>query len=351
MFEAELELEAELEALMSVLSNSDLESEAETTGSPVHLSGQSRDIYDQARIPYLISQGLTDENKLTDAVFYDRYPAWKGKSLQYASLALRREWMHIRDAVVRPGLKQPPASQQPARPAAPPAPAPQAPATPAGRAKEPFGYSKFLNILKYRGWEYPYALGAQARYQKVSGFLPWYKKISIAAPRVSISLAPHGVGELVFSMDKGAFTDLVEDPALRNKALEIMGAGLTAELVFTEDVIGVLGLGMTLFDIARGLENERMLGSFGPEHDKWIAKQQLQFVFGLLAEDISRRNWGDGYFFSRNSRDLAVELANRFAEFRPVFYEYANYYWLEDDLGRYQGNLPEQPEPPTMGPA
>jgi hypothetical protein len=44
-----------------------------------------------------------------------------------------------------------------------------------------------------------------------------------------------------------------------------------------------------------------------------------------------------------------VELANRYGEFRPIFYQYANYFNHEQDLGIYQGNLPSR-LPDTMGP-
>jgi hypothetical protein len=147
-------------------------------------------------------------------------------------------------------------------------------------------------------------------------------------------------------MDTRSFTNLVEDKALRGKVLEI-AAGGASQLVFTEDVIGIFGLGLTLLEIARGLENDRMLKGTGVENARWRLKQQYQFVFGLMAEDLSRRNWGDGYFFSRDARDLAVELAARFAEFQPTYNQYTYYFWLDGDLGTYQGNIPDY-IPPTM---
>ena len=81
---------------------------------------------------------------------------------------------------------------------------------------------------------------------------------------VSISLSEHGIGNLVFSMNSRYLTDLVEDKELRDKVLEMTAGGLS-ELVFTENVIEILGLGLTLLEIARGIENERMLGGVGPD--------------------------------------------------------------------------------------
>lgn len=305
---------------------------------------------EQAIVIGLIGQGVSDENKLTDAVFYDRHPEWRGKSLQYGSRALGQEWLDIRDAVVRPLLVRPfstpklAGSVQTLQPAAPAAAAPRAP-----QKSESFGYSTFKNIAQYQPHKIVLAFAAQSAYQKVSGFLPWYKKINTAMPAVTISLASHGVGNLVFTMDKRAFTGLVESQELKNKVLETIG-GAASDLVFGVDVIGYFGLGLTLLEIARGLENERKLGGFGPDHDAWLEEQKRHFICGLLAEDLARTNFGDGYFFSRSSRDLAVELEERYKEFRPIFFQYQQYFWLDEALARSQSSVPQY-QGPTMGPA
>jgi hypothetical protein len=344
MFKGELELEAELEELMSILAESDLESEAE--GGVVGWFQDLGQLFrERSMVADQMAQGVTDENKLTDVVFYNRYPGWRGKRLPDTQVALRQEWIAIRDSIVRPLLQSPPVVQPPAPvpPAAPPA--PSAPAQPA----ETFGFSIFYNISQYQPDKYVPALTAQAAYQKVSGFQPYYNRIMSAAPSVHIATAREGIGNLVFSLDQPTLGTLVENDELRNQAIEVMAHGASGALEFNEQVIGILGIGLTMLDIARGLENERMLGGFGPDRDKWIQKQQLQFVFGLMAEDISRQNWGNGFFFSRNVRDLAVELANRFAEFQPIFHNYAPYFWLESDLAKYGPDLP--PPQTTMGPA
>lgn len=79
---------------------------------------------DEAVLINQIARGVDDTNKLTDAVFYNRHPEWKGKSLIKGSRALRKEWLQIRDAIVRPFLKRPPAIKQPSTPAPPTKPAP-----------------------------------------------------------------------------------------------------------------------------------------------------------------------------------------------------------------------------------
>lgn len=353
MFKSEVELEAELEDLMSILAESDLEAEAGGVFGPIRTF--ARTFREQAMIADQIARGVRDENKLTDAIFFDRYPAWRGKALKNAGLALRQEWIQIRDAIVRPTLASPPAVQPPA-PVAPSAP----PASPAPVQPPPgtFGFSNFFNIGQYRPDQYSAAVAAQNAYQKVAGFQPYYNKITSVAPNVKIATASEGVGNLVFSLDYRSLGALVESSELRDKAIELMTHGAVTRwitsytepppaLEFTEKAIGILGIGMTMIDIARGLENERMLGGFDPGRDQWIRKQQLQFVFGLMAEDISRRNWGDGYFVSRNVRDLAVELAVRYAEFQPIYYRYAPFFWMESDLSKY-GQTPANP-PATMG--
>jgi hypothetical protein len=352
MFNGELELEAELEDLMSILSESNLEAEAGGVFGPIQTF--ARTFREQAMIADQIARGIRDENKLTDAIFFDRYPTWRGKALKNAGLALRQEWIQIRDAIVRSALASPPPVHTPAP--VPPA-APPAPVQPTGT----FGFSNFFNIRQYRPGQYSDAVAAQNEYQKVAGFQPYYNKITSVAPSVSIATASEGVGNLVFSLDYRSLGALVESSELRDKAIELMTHGAVTRwissytepppaLEFTEKAIGILGIGMTMIEIARGLENERMLGGFGPGRDQWIRKQQLQFVFGLMAEDISRRNWGGGYFYSRNVRDLALELAIRYAEFQPIYYRYAPFFWLESDLSKYGGQIPAN-SPPTMGPA
>jgi len=338
----EREFEAALHRVVRMLQRSDLESEAlefegEAEFSPVRAA---RDLWVIAG-----QGGDRNENRLTDAVFYDRHPDLKGKSLKNAALPLRQEWIAIRDDVVRNYLKNYPA--QPSMPAAPaPPPVPPAGAT----VPETFGFSQFSNIRQYDPSQYPLAIAAQNEYRKASAFQPYYNQINIIWPRVSIALDPHGVGNLVFSIDARTFSDSVASDELKAKAAEIAAGGVTSEIVFTDDVIGVLGLGLTMIDLARGLQNERMVSGVGPEYDAWRAKQQLQFAFALMAEDLSRGFWGPIQFFSRDAQSLAVELATRYAAFRPIYVQYATFYNREQDLGKYQGNPHSWPQQ-TMGPA
>jgi hypothetical protein len=122
MYETELELEAELQNLMSILAETDLESEAEIfTPTLPGAIDQARLFRDEWVIGYHLAQGMFDINQLTDAVFFDRHPERNGRLLAPNELALRREWVEIRDRIVRPILRPQPVSQPPAQhgPAAP----------------------------------------------------------------------------------------------------------------------------------------------------------------------------------------------------------------------------------------
>jgi hypothetical protein len=97
MYEAEFELEAELEDLMGVLAQSDLQSEAELF-APFDL------LREQAIIWNLIARGVRDENQITDAVFFDRHRERNGRRLGPDETVLIREWFEVRDQLVRPAL-------------------------------------------------------------------------------------------------------------------------------------------------------------------------------------------------------------------------------------------------------
>jgi hypothetical protein len=62
-----------------------------------------------------IRQGVADESRLADLVFYARHPERVGRPIQRGEQALAREWTEIRDHVVRPALAgRPPAPTGPA---------------------------------------------------------------------------------------------------------------------------------------------------------------------------------------------------------------------------------------------
>jgi hypothetical protein len=111
MYEAEFELEAELEDLMTVLAKSDLMSEAESF-APLDL------LREQAIIADLLARGVRNENQIADAVFFNRHPERNGRRLAPGESALVQEWVQIRDQVVRPilgyGMTQPAVPSLPA---------------------------------------------------------------------------------------------------------------------------------------------------------------------------------------------------------------------------------------------
>ena len=331
------------------------ESEADVS----YETGPAGSARDRALVTEQIGRGIKDENKLTDAVFYQRQPAWKGKALKNAGVALRREWVQIRDGLVRPLLKSAPS---PTKPSAPPTPVPPAPPVqptqpdvlPSSRPGAGInGYNTFDNIKKYFGsGKQREALAAQAAFQKVKGFLPYYRRIMNAVPTVSIGLDLHGIGNLVFYMDKRGFAEMVQSKELLHKIEETIGSGLLGRLEFTVDVIGLVGLGATLVEIAHGIEKERMVGGVGPKYDQWRRDQAFKFVIGLLAEDLSRQNLSGSYFAYRNVRDLVNEITADLAEFKPLNDAFVTFLLLEDQFWRSpprpRGDSPDLPEPPIM---
>jgi hypothetical protein len=333
-------------------SDSRLQSEADLSLETRPASGAS----DQAILKTQIARGVKDENKLTDALFYQRHPELKNKALRNANAALRSEWLRIRDALVRPLLKYqkaPTPQSVPLLPSAAPSISPAKPAPLPSRKPGAglFGWNNFDFIRQYKTAEFVMALAAQGSFQRVKSFLPWYQKIMNAVPNVGISLDSHGIGNLVFSMDGRAFRELVESKELINKVVETFGSAMIGRLEFTVDFIGLLGLGATLLDIARGIENERMLGGVGPQYDEWRNNQARKFVIGLLAEDLSRRDLRNSIFINRDARSLATEIMNYFNEFQPLYYSFFHYILLEDQLaqqvqltGTVPDILPRQPD-------
>lgn len=105
MRDAELELEAELEELISSLPEGELEAEAERFGPVIPaIANEARLYRDQWVVGFQLGRGIFDENRLTDAVFFDRHPERNGRRLTASETAQRIEWIQIRDQVVRPIL-------------------------------------------------------------------------------------------------------------------------------------------------------------------------------------------------------------------------------------------------------
>jgi hypothetical protein len=53
----------------------------------------------------VLAGGERDENRLTDVLFYARHPEYQGRRIQRSEQQMAREWMAIRDSIVRPVLR------------------------------------------------------------------------------------------------------------------------------------------------------------------------------------------------------------------------------------------------------
>lgn len=70
---------------------------------------------EQSTVQGLIGQAIRNENALSNRVFADRHPQLKGKALT-SGTASSREWVAIRDGLVRPALAAVPKTIIPSRP-------------------------------------------------------------------------------------------------------------------------------------------------------------------------------------------------------------------------------------------
>jgi hypothetical protein len=92
-------------------------------------------------VQLLLGLGVRDENRLTNLLFWAGHPELLGQKIQPGQRDLARDWVGIRDRVVRPALEaRTPAGPADGRDAGPTAPsAPTVPATPAGPTPAPGG--------------------------------------------------------------------------------------------------------------------------------------------------------------------------------------------------------------------
>jgi hypothetical protein len=79
---------------------------------------------ERTAVDLAIRQGTTDENSLTDLVFHARHPERGGRAIAATETTLVREWIDIRDHIVRPALAGRPAAPPPVAPTPWPAPRP-----------------------------------------------------------------------------------------------------------------------------------------------------------------------------------------------------------------------------------
>lgn len=104
-----------------------------------------------AAVRSAIASGIRDENRLTDLIFHRRHPERGGRRLATGELTLQREWLAIREQIVRPALRAArPTGGSPA-PAAQPAPAPAPSDGPPG----PFGTLTLIRPGK-PAWQYQF---------------------------------------------------------------------------------------------------------------------------------------------------------------------------------------------------
>jgi hypothetical protein len=63
-----------------------------------------RGLSERELVARAIQAGRRDANDLTNLVFYARYPAMTGRRIRPQHRRLAREWLGIRDRIVRPAI-------------------------------------------------------------------------------------------------------------------------------------------------------------------------------------------------------------------------------------------------------
>lgn len=116
-----------------------VEQETGFNGPVSYLGGRFRSGVENLIIRSAIRSGTTNENQLTDLVFFRRHPERNGRAISTSEpnyRQLSQEWLSIRDTLVRPILRgTSPAPTPPSTPSTPPAAPTQpgpSPGTPAG---------------------------------------------------------------------------------------------------------------------------------------------------------------------------------------------------------------------------
>ena len=103
---------------------------------------------DWAIIQFALSRGERDENRITDLLFNDRHPERGGRPIQAGEQQLAREWLELRERLVRPALRAGagPAAPGPAAPG--PAGGPPPAAQPPAPQPVPAGSQAALDALR-----------------------------------------------------------------------------------------------------------------------------------------------------------------------------------------------------------
>lgn len=144
------------------------------------------------RLQDAVRGGLSDENRLTDVLFQARHPQLGGRRLRPDEKALVREWLRIRDTLVRPAL-----ARVAATPPVPNATAPAPPPPPVVAAAPPIGtffkdvpellqapLAPAAPIAPNRAWPYRRRVCAQI-YNRLGGLMaPLARRTGIELPAV-----------------------------------------------------------------------------------------------------------------------------------------------------------------------
>jgi hypothetical protein len=145
---------------------------------------------------------------------------------------------------------------------------------------------EFTYIKERMPHMYPSALAARAEFERVKRTAPLYFQLRNAAATASLSLDREG--NLVLQVPRESLLKLVSD-ATAKAILDKVGGHLST-LILGKDVLGPLGLLLDVYQLHKGIQNERLVGAVGRAADTARFNKKLSLIMDVVAADTARRN-------------------------------------------------------------
>src|SRR5215207_2309416 len=145
--------------------------------------------------------------------------------------------------------------------------------------------SEFTFIKERMPHMYQPALRARAELERVKHLASRYFRLRDAASSASLSL--DRAGNLVLQVRPESFLKLMSD-ATAKAILDHAGSSLS-RLILGKDVLGPLGLLLDIYQLYKGIQNERLVGAVGRDADEARFNKQLSLIMEIMAADTARR--------------------------------------------------------------
>jgi LAS superfamily LD-carboxypeptidase LdcB len=315
-----------------------------------------------------IAAGNRDENKLTNMVFSARHPELQGRKLRPDERALAKEWLDIREKLIRPAIK---AAPTPAARSAAPGGSPAPPlcdtqlerdraecipldrrwAMYRGQTQRPHRpYSYFLTRSEYERYlntfsfikekmprRYSEAVQAFEAYRAVWPEMAYHIQLQNAASYAALVLTSSGVAlEVERRSILATLTDIGQQTITDQVAEHL------TRFIFGADLWTVFGLALQFADVLKQIEAENLLKMKGAAGEEARFKKKLSLVLDIVAADRARKEGRDRF-------EVKIRLWNRYWELERIKGRYFEFNALERSLDPFLSLAPR--EPPRIGPA